>query len=158
MQIEVHSSKQELIVIQNQHCLRAYPIQTSRYGLGNIKDSYQTPTGMHHIVEKIGQHSHPYTVFKARLPEQELYSPKRYHNEPNKDWILARILWLQGLESGINLGGECDSMNRYIYIHGAPELAFEQETGSCGCIRMMPKDMIELFDLVDVHTLVYIRS
>ena len=32
--------------------------------------------------------------------------------------ITTRILWLEGLEPGINRGGNVDSHRRYIYLHG----------------------------------------
>ena len=71
---------------------------------------------------------------------------------PCKDWVLTRILWLCGEESGRNRGGRVDSMRRYIYIHGTGD---DQPLGvprSHGCVRMRNSDIIELFELLPVGT------
>ena len=34
-----------------------------------------------------------------------------------KDDITTRILWLEGLEDGVNKGKEIDSFQRYIYMN-----------------------------------------
>ena len=64
------------------------------------------------------------------------------------DVVQSRILWLDGLEDGINKGKGVDSYSRYIYIHGTPEEWLLGEKASKGCIRMSNKDVIELFNLV----------
>ncbi len=64
------------------------------------------------------------------------------------DVVQSRILWLDGLEDGINKGEGVDSYSRYIYIHGTPEEWLLGEKASKGCIRMSNKDVIELFNLV----------
>ena len=38
-----------------------------------------------------------------------------------QDDVTTRILWLSGEEDGINKGGNVDSYQRYIYIHGTSE-------------------------------------
>ncbi|MCK5091314.1 MAG: L,D-transpeptidase, partial [Gammaproteobacteria bacterium] len=45
---------------------------------------------------------------------------------------------------------------RYIYIHGTAEEGRIGRPASQGCIRMRNADVIELFDLLDVGTLVNI--
>ena len=65
------------------------------------------------------------------------------------DVVQSRILWLDGLENGINKGEGVDSYSRYIYIHGTPEEWLLGEKASKGCIRMSNKDVIELFNLVE---------
>ena len=65
------------------------------------------------------------------------------------DVVQSRILWLDGLEDGINKGEGVDSYSRYIYIHGTPEEWLLGEKASKGCIRMSNKDVIELFNLVE---------
>ena len=72
------------------------------------------------------------------------------------DWILTRILWLSGCEAGKNKGGNVDSYDRYIYIHGGPDDLAMGVPGSRGCVRMRNEDMIELFDLVETETSVNI--
>ncbi len=76
--------------------------------------------------------------------------------EPDRDWILTRILWLTGTESGRNRGGDCDSLRRFIYIHGTPYSEPMGVAASHGCIRMRNADLMELFDAVSVGTLVTI--
>jgi lipoprotein-anchoring transpeptidase ErfK/SrfK len=43
-------------------------------------------------------------------------------------------------------------MRRYIYIHGTPEGTEMGKPGSHGCVRMRNKELVELFDLVQVGT------
>ncbi|MFZ5697809.1 MAG: L,D-transpeptidase family protein, partial [Pseudomonadota bacterium] len=71
---------------------------------------------------------------------------------PDRDWILSRILWLCGCERGRNRLGDVDSQQRYIYIHGTPETEPMGVPRSHGCIRMRNTDVIALFDLVPVGT------
>ena len=42
-------------------------------------------------------------------------------NDTEDDFVTSRILWLDGLENGINRGVGVDSFSRYIYIHGTHE-------------------------------------
>lgn len=136
----------------------SYPIQTSAKGIGNRVNSFQTPVGSHEIAQKIGQGNHPMTVYCGRKEQVKLFSIKRFFEEPNNDWILSRILWLRGLEPGVNQGGEVDTYNRYIYIHGSPKESFDNDLGSHGCIRMLPEDIVDLFEQVDEGFHVSIRS
>ena len=78
--------------------------------------------------------------------------------EPGKDWILTRILWLSGCEPGFNRLGNVDSMRRYIYLHGTPDEVEMGIPGSHGCIRVRNHDLLELFDMVSIGTIVTIRA
>ncbi len=98
------------------------------------------------------------TVFAGRRPTGEIYSAGLAGEYPERDWILTRILWLTGRESGRNRGGKKDTLRRYIYIHGTPDSEPMGEPRSHGCIRMRNRDLIDLFDLVDTGTLVDIRE
>jgi lipoprotein-anchoring transpeptidase ErfK/SrfK len=75
---------------------------------------------------------------------------------PDRDWMLSRLIWLAGLEVGKNCGGDVDTFARYIYIHGTPDSEPVGEPRSHGCIRMRNADVIALFDMVDAGTLVRI--
>ena len=77
-----------------------------------------------------------------------MYTPELAAAHPDRDWVLSRILWLDGLEPGRNQGGEVDSHARYIYIHGTDEEHLLGHPASHGCIRMATADVIELFDLL----------
>ena len=72
------------------------------------------------------------------------------------DDITTRILWLSGLEKGVNKGENIDSFKRYIYIHGTSEEGRLGIPSSHGCIRMKNKDVIDLYKKVEVGTLVLI--
>ncbi len=151
----VDSARQELLLIDiDPAARRSYRVSTSAKGLGNRIDSYQTPIGLHRIRQKIGGSEPRGTVFEARRPCGRI---AREFDNRDGDEITSRILWLDGLEDGINRGGRCDTYSRYIYIHGTTD---EQRIGrpvSAGCIRMCNDDVIELFDDVLVNDLVLIR-
>jgi hypothetical protein len=121
-------------------------VSTARNGVGEVEGSECTPRGLHRICEKIGAGSPPHTVFVGRRPTGEIWSPALAARHPGRDWILTRILWLEGCEPGRNRGGAVDSRARYIYIHGAPDDAVMGVPGSRGCVRMRAADIIELFD------------
>jgi lipoprotein-anchoring transpeptidase ErfK/SrfK len=70
--------------------------------------------------------------------------------------IVHRILWLEGLEPGRNRGGEVDSFERYIYIHGFGDETTLGRPQSHGCIHLGANILIPLFDRVDAGTLVWI--
>ena len=128
--------------------MRAYPVSTGKNGSGEMLDSGCTPRGRHSIAEMIGAGHAPNTVFVGRRPTGEIYDTDLRLQFPERDWILTRIIWLQGEEPGINQGGTVDTYRRYIYIHGAPDDVQMGVPGSAGCIRMRNRDVIELFELV----------
>lgn len=133
-----------------------YPVSTALNGVGEKSGSYCTPRGRHRIRAKIGANQPVNTVFVARRPTGEIYTPELGTQYPGRDWILTRILWLSGCEVGFNRLGSCDSMRRYIYIHGTPDSEKLGQPGSKGCVRMCNTDLLELFDLVSVNTEVQI--
>jgi len=136
--------------------LRHYLVSTSANGAGEENGSYCTPRGRHVIRAKIGAGQPVGTVFVKRRPTGEIYTPELGVQYPGRDWILTRILWLSGLERGYNRGGSCDTMRRYVYIHGTPDEVELGRPGSRGCIRMRNVDLLELFDLVAAGTQVEI--
>ncbi len=97
-------------------------------------------------------------LFVGRRPTGEIYTPGLKQKYPDRDWILTRILWLSGLETGKNRSGEVDSMRRYIYIHGCPEGNSMGVPSSHGCIKLKNDDVVHLFDLVPVGTRVHIQE
>jgi len=133
---------------------KSFPISTAANGLGNRLDSYKTPTGIHRIKQKIGDGQPAGMIFEAREPSGRIC--KNTDNR-EKDEITSRIMWLDGLEPGLNKDGVNDSFSRYIYIHGTSDERRIGEPVSHGCIRMTNKDVIELFDAVLVNDLVLIR-
>jgi lipoprotein-anchoring transpeptidase ErfK/SrfK len=119
-----------------------YPVSTSANGTGNMRNSFQTPLGKHRIFSKIGEGLPMYTAFIARHPVG-IYIPGA--EDAYRDWILTRILWLEGLETGRNRRGRVDTRSRYIYIHGTHDEDAIGKPASHGCIRMRNADILELF-------------
>jgi lipoprotein-anchoring transpeptidase ErfK/SrfK len=132
--------------------LRRYPVSTAANGPGEEAGSYRTPRGRHIVRAKIGADQPLNAVFSGRRPTGEIYATDLGEAQPERDWILSRILWLSGTEPGFNRLGACDTMRRYIYIHGTPDEIFEQAPHSHGCIRMRNNDLVELFDAVPPYT------
>jgi hypothetical protein len=127
---------------QQQH----YIVSTARRGAGEQANSYQTPRGWHHVCEKLGAGAEPNTIIFRRRVTPWKYTSELHQQYPEKDWILTRILWLCGDEAGRNQGGNVDSYDRAIYLHGAGDhVAFGTPT-SLGCVRMKNPDIIQLFD------------
>lgn len=133
-----------------------YAVSTAANGAGEQSGSYRTPRGRHIVRAKIGGGMPENAVFVARRPTGEIYTPQLAQESPRDDWILTRILWLRGCETGKNRGGEVDTMRRYIYIHGAPDSARMGAPGSAGCIRMRNRDILEFFDRVPAGAPVHI--
>ncbi|MCE9633724.1 MAG: L,D-transpeptidase, partial [Methylophilales bacterium] len=117
-----------------------------------------TPRGRHIIRAKIGAGQPENTVFIGRRPTGEIYTPELGAQFPQRDWMLSRILWLSGCEVGFNRLGDCESMQRYIYIHGTPDSEPMGVPQSHGCIRMRNRDVVELFAGVPVGTVVEIQE
>lgn len=146
--IRIRLDQQTLELLRNGQVVRRYSISSALNGAGEHYGSECTPRGEHSIRLKIGEGCPVNTVFVGRRPSGEIYSPELAAREPDKDWILSRILWLCGQQPGYNRGGQCDTLRRYIYIHGTPDREVMGTPGSHGCIRMKNNDLIELFDLV----------
>lgn len=132
--------------------IRRYPVSTAAKGAGEASGSHCTPRGRHVVRAKIGGDQPINSVFVGRRPTGEIYTPELGRTAPERDWILSRILWLSGKEPGFNRLGPCDTMRRYIYIHGTPDEVFEQAPRSHGCIRMRNRDLVELYEQVPVYT------
>jgi lipoprotein-anchoring transpeptidase ErfK/SrfK len=147
------SLTQQTLEIQDERrqTLRVYPVSTALQGAGEEQGSEQTPRGRHIVRAKIGEGLPLYSVFSARRPTGEIWTPALEIAHPGRDWILTRILWLSGVEVGINRLGTVDTMRRYIYIHGASEQAPMGMPRSHGCIRMRNHDVRELFDTTPIY-------
>lgn len=129
--------------------IAAYPVSTSKFGLGDRPGSNCTPLGTLVVKEKIGCGQPPGMKFKNRRPTGEIVPV----DAPGRDPIVTRILRLKGLEPQNHRAYE-----RMIYIHGTPE---ERNIGvpmSYGCIRMRSVDVMEVFSRVGVGAKVYIKA
>jgi lipoprotein-anchoring transpeptidase ErfK/SrfK len=155
----VRTDEQRLYVWEAGRVTDVFPVSTAARGVGNREGSLQTPPGLHRVAQRIGDAAPAGTVFRGRVATGEIapiltdaaaVSPT--------DRITSRILWLEGLEPGINRGGDVDSLSRYIYIHGTDEEGRIGTPASHGCIRMRNQDVISLFARVPLHTLVVITD
>ncbi len=147
--ILVSVPEQKLVLLQNGRRVAAYPISTSRYGLGDRFNSYATPAGRMEVAQKIGEGAPLGAVFKSRRRTGEVLTP----NAPGRDPIVTRILWLRGLDPQNR-----NAFARKIYIHGTPQEKLIGRPASYGCIRMRSRDVAELFSRVGVGARVEIAN
>lgn len=150
--VRVLLGAQQLELLEENRVVRRYPVSTAANGAGEEQESGCTPRGRHRIRIKIGAGCPKNTVFVTRRPTGEIYTPELGRSEPERDWILTRILWLTGAEPGANRGGNCDTLKRFIYIHGTADENSLGKAVSHGCIRMNNNDLIEIFDVVSNGT------
>ena len=156
--IRISIDEQRLQLLEGDHVLMDTAVATAANGPGEIMHSECTPRGWHRVRARIGDGCPPGSVFVGRRPTGEIYSPALKAAQPERDWMLTRILWLCGLEPGRNRFGKVDSMRRYIYIHGCPEEDPMGVPSSHGCVKMRNHEVIELFDQVPVGTRVLIQG
>lgn len=137
-----------------------FNISTGKNQISCIENSLGTPIGMHKICEKIGDNTPIGTVFVGRKNIGMLaheYDPKQ-----EKSFVTTRILRLIGLESGINSGIDaktglsCDTYQRYVYIHGLSFDQYIKSPSTQGCIALKNVDMLNLFNLININTLLLI--
>lgn len=147
--VSVHSQRMYLVVEGQMQA--EFVVSTARNGLGGAMHSNRTPEGLHRVARKFGQGVPPWGIFKARQFTGEIAT-----DTAAGDMITSRILWLAGLEPGMNAGGTVDSMARGIYIHGTADERSLGTPSSQGCIRMRNTDVIALHDRVPLGTLVVI--
>lgn len=148
LELLVSLTRQSLQVVRDGAVERTFRVSTSRYGPGEQQGSLCTPRGRHVIRAKIGAGLPVGAVLRGRRPTGEVYSPELRRAQPDRDWVLTRILWLSGLEPGRNRLGSVDTMRRYVYIHGTPDHESMGVPFSHGCIRMRNDDVCWLFEVV----------
>lgn len=154
--IVVDITSQQLSLFENGDMTDSYPISSSKFGIGNKKNSNKTPLGVHTVQNMIGKDAPLGTIFRARGNTEKI---AKIYTEPvdiKQDLVTTRIIWLKGLEPDINSGEGIDSYKRYIYIHGTPEEGLIGQPASHGCIRMKNADVIELFEKIAKKTPVII--
>ncbi|WP_092402130.1 L,D-transpeptidase [Candidatus Ichthyocystis sparus] len=123
-----------------------YVISTSKNGSGEKKDSYCTPRGYVKVGQKIGDGEPLGRFFIGRKPVDPAMVADKTKG------ITTRILWLSGEMLGFNKGGDCDTKERMIYIHGVTMPSPLPPHISEGCINMTDEDVLDLFDRVDNDT------
>ncbi|MGC1454597.1 MAG: L,D-transpeptidase family protein [Nitrospirota bacterium] len=143
---------QTLLICMNDTIVEQYDASTSRFGNGNRENSLKTPLGVHRIREKFGAGAPAGRIFRDREDQGMDWD----HSQNGDNLILTRILWLEGLEEGINKGAGVDTYERYIYIHGTGREDLVGTPLSHGCVCLRSHDIIRLYDMVKEGTLVYI--
>jgi len=154
--VNVAAQRMSLFELNKSNCepqyefRKRYVVSTSAYGTGQVKNSQQTPLGLHRVAQKVGAGHLIGTVFRSRKPVG-----LTWNGRPNGS-IVHRILWLEGLEAGHNRGGNVDTFERFIYIHGFGDESTLGRPNSHGCIHLAAVDLIPLFDRLPVGTLIWI--
>lgn len=160
--VYVQSSVQQAFVFKGSQLVANYPISTAKAGLGSRSGSNQTPTGLHRVKSRFGDNVPEGGILKARAYTGQ---QAEIHHDPvwrETDLVTTRILWLEGLEPGINKGKAADghsvdSYGRYIYFHGTPEEGMIGKPASHGCVRMLNRDVVALYAQTAIGTLVFIE-
>ena len=152
----VDINNQMMFLVNKGTVSREFIISSSFYGTGSLQNSLKTPLGKHLIYKKIGKDLPINAILKGRKWNGAIANIISDPIDTDYDHVTSRILWLDGLEIGKNKGFDVDSMSRYIYIHGTAEEGLLGKPASDGCIRMYNSEVIELFNLVEVGTQVWI--
>ena len=157
--IVVSIDQQKLWFFKGADC-ETFVVSTARAGRGCVQDSLMTPDGLHRVGEKIGEGAAPGMVFKARQPTGMLSAE---WPTPEDNLITSRILWLEGLEAGHNLGVDAagrvvDTRRRFVYIHGTNQTDKLGRPNSHGCVLLSDQDVIRLYAQTPVGTPVLIRD
>ncbi len=145
--VYISIQQQRLFFFRDGRCEANFKISTAKNGVGELAGSECTPRGWHSIADIIGLDAPINTVFKARQPTGQIYNAELEKQFPDEDWILTRIIRLAGKEIGFNQGGDCDTYNRFIYIHGCSEKTLGVPA-SHGCVRMSNQSVILLAALL----------
>ena len=145
----VSVNDQALRVVQGEEIIWESPCATAEKGTGSEMDSFKTPLGWHEVSAKTGQGAPWGQVFRGGTPTGQVWKPGQ---DTKEDLVLTRIFFLEGLERGLNKGGNVDSRARNIYLHGTNNEAVLGTPSSHGCVRLRNDDIILLYDLVPEGT------
>ena len=117
-----------------------------------------TPIGLHKIKTKIGDNIPENGIFKYRNYSGKITEIEYQPIKTGLDIISSRIITIEGLEEGLNKGGNVDSFDRNIYIHGTNEEGVIGKPASHGCIRMKNQDVIKFYNLVSPGEIIVILN
>lgn len=156
--IYVAAKNQKLYLISDGKVEASYRVSTGKNGVGGNIGSNKTPEGLHFVKEKIGNDLAENTIIKKKIPTDKRATPILSPVGDGRDLITSRVMHLQGLEDGVNLGEGFDSYRRGIFIHGTHEEGLIGRPVSRGCIRMRNKDVIDLYSRIEVGTFVIILN
>lgn len=151
-------NEQRMIACFGMKKTKSYRVSTAAAGVGAQANSGKTPPGWHKVHSRFGAKACVGQVFKSRrIVPGHVLTPKDWYDGEG-DVISSRILWLEGLEDGVNKSkdGKIDSFLRYIYIHGTNQERRLGTKASHGCIRMGNNDIVELFEALKAYKNVYV--
>jgi len=148
--------EQKIYHIIKNTIVKEYLVSTAKKGVGNQKNSDMTPHGLHYVKQKHGCKTPKNGRMIGRVFYGQIATIYADTTSSKTDDITSRILWLSGMEKDINKGGNVDSYNRYIYIHGTSEEGKIGTPASHGCVRMLNNDIIELYAKIKIGTKVLI--
>ena len=109
--IRINLPRQELVLEKSGKILLQCPVSSGKAGTGHEEGSGKTPTGHFRICKKIGDGEPEDTIFISRLPAGRYPTAIPKSLDEHSDFILTRILWLDGLEPH-----NANTRSRYIYI------------------------------------------
>ena len=148
----VSVAEQALALVRGGKVERVFPASTAKAGVGSKPNSDKTPLGWHRVAEWIGGDAVPGQVFVSRQPVQgEILRPNEWRSDDGRDYVLTRILWLDGLEWGKNKGAGADSHARFIYVHGTNQEHLLGQPASHGCIRLSNHDVMLVYSVTEGH-------
>lgn len=153
--IHISLAEHKLYLFERDHCIRVYDCRLGKNPPSCVENSFGTPLGLHCIEQKIGDQAPSGMVFKGRVATGKTYDTSA--GAANDNQVTSRILWLKGLEPNKNAGPGCDSYQRYIYIHGTNQESNFDQAKSHGCILLRNLDVIELYELIEYKSLVFIQ-
>ena len=97
--LDIEIASQQLTVYVAGEKVQCYSVSTAKNGMGEVMGSQCTPGDWHRVRAKIGADQPLNAVFIGRRATGEVYNPELGKKNPQRDWILTRILWLGGLYS-----------------------------------------------------------
>ena len=150
--LHINLSRQKLTLESAGTILFSCPVSSGKAGTGSQQGSGKTPLGRFRICKKIGAGLPEDTIFVSRLPVGCYPAAIPEGMNEHSDFILTRILWLDGLEPH-----NANTRSRYIYIHGTNDTDLLGAPASHGCIRLSPRDMLDLFALAEEGMDVFIQ-
>jgi L,D-transpeptidase catalytic domain len=132
-QVVISTVDQKMTLLQKGVPLGTYEVSTSKFGLGDVPNSFRTPVGRLEVEKKMG------AVFKNRERTGEILAV----DSPGRDPIVTRIIWLKGTDANT-----ANAFDRTIYIHGTPEERNLGKPASYGCVRMRSADIAYVYAVV----------
>lgn len=149
--IRIDLSLQELVLEESGNILLRCPVSSGKAGTGHEEGSGKRPPDISASAKNRDGEPED-TIFISRLPAGRYPAAIPESLDEHSDFILTRILWLDGLEPH-----NANTRSRYIYIHGTNDTDLLGAPASHGCIRLSPRDMLDLFALAEEGMDVFIQ-